>query len=137
MDSKIKNRGSPVNASDFAINLCSDMSIPLNITYQLFWFSDDITRYLKKNVFFRASNGVIFGALAGFTYERVKMEGTTRVYLLGFDSNTSKDCFNQLRITCLSEEEKLATHKQVISALHELTDEVCHRNGSSYMVWPI
>lgn len=137
MNSKIKNRSSPVKASDFSISLCSDLSYPLSITYQLFWFSDEITQFLKKNVFYRASNGVIIGAMAGFTYERVKMEGTTRVYLLGFDSYSNKDCYELLQITCFSEEEKLAIHKQVIEALHELTDVACQRNGSSYMTWPI
>jgi len=137
VNSKIKNRSSPIKASDFAISLCSDTSFPLSITYQLFWFSDEITQFLKKETFFRASNGIIVGALAGFTYDRVKMERRTTTYLLGFDSYANKDCYNQLTVSFLSEEEKFATHREILLALHELTDAACQRNGSSYLAWPI
>jgi hypothetical protein len=137
MDSKIKNRGSPVKASDFAISLCSDMSYPLSITYQLFWFSDEITQFLKKNTFFKSRNGIIVGPFAGFTYDRLKMEGTERVYLLGFESHANKNCYDKLIINFLSEEEKLATHRRILLALKELTEKACQMNGSSFMMWPI
>jgi hypothetical protein len=137
MDSKIKNKSTPVQASDFAISLCSNMSYPLSITYQLFWFSDEITQFLKKNTFFKSSSGIIVGPFAGFTYDRVKMEGTESVYLLGFDSFANKNCYDKLIITFLNEEEKLVTHRRILLALKELTEEAYQMNGSSFMVWPI
>jgi hypothetical protein len=138
LDSKIKNRGHPISATDYAISLCADLSYPLLITYQLFWFADEISRFLRKRVFYRTRNGIIIGPQKDFKYERVRMERSTTTYLFGFDSNFTKECYNTLIINCFSEEEKLATHKQVLEALHELVDSAYHNKiGSAYMMWPI
>lgn len=134
----LKNRGSPMRARDFEVSLCVDLTFPLLITYQLFWFSEKITEFLKKQKFFQSNNGIIIGALDGFTYERTKMEGTERVYLLGFGSYHCSNCYNKLNICCSSEEEKLMLNEQIISAIHELIDTVqSNKDGSSYMIWPI
>jgi len=133
-----KNRGHPLLMNDFDVTIKCDLSLPLTITYQLFWFSDAVTKYLKKSTFFKSSNGIVIGALDDLTYERTKMEGTERVYLLGFGSNKSSNCFKELRLVCLSEDEKLTTHRQIISAIHELIDNVHNnKNGSSFIEWPI
>ncbi|TFG74416.1 MAG: hypothetical protein E4H21_10860 [Thermodesulfobacteriales bacterium] len=107
------------------------------ITYQLFWFTDEITRFLELEFYFRSKSGIIMGALNDFTYERVKMEGTERVYLLGFGSNSQKECYKEITIYCSSEEEKLAIHEQVMSSLHELVEKSYGMKGSSYMSWPL
>lgn len=134
----LKNRGSPPRARDFEVSLLIDLSFPLLITYQLFWFSEKIPEFLAKHKFFQSTNGIIIGALNDFTYERAKMEGGESVYLLGFGSNIKSECYKQLKILCMSEEEKLALNEQIITAIHELVDAVqSNENGSSYMIWPI
>lgn len=124
--------------NEFEVTMMADLSFPLIITYQMFWFSDKITEYLKKHVFFKASNGIVIGALDDLTYERTKMEGRETVYLLGFGSNKSSGSFKQLKLLCLSEDEKLTIHKQIVLAIHELVDAVqANESGSSFMAWRI
>lgn len=127
-----------MRAHDFEVSLMVDLSFPLLITYQLFWFSPRIPEFLAKHKFFQSNSGIIIGALNDFTYERAKMEGAESVYLLGFGSNIKSECYKQLKILCMSEEEKLILNERIISAIHELIDAV-HSNtdGSPYMVWPI
>ncbi len=134
----LKNRGSPIRAHDFEVSLLVDLSFPLLITYQLFWFTEKITEFLSKQKFFQSSSGIIIGALNDFTYERTKMEGAERVYLLGFGSYHCSSCYNKLNIRCSSEEEKLMLNEQIISAIHELIDAVqANERGSAFMAWPI
>lgn len=133
-----KNKGHPLSMNEFEITMKCDLSFPLILSYQLFWFSEKVTEFLKKQVFFKASNGVIIGALDDFTYERTKMEGRESIYLLGFGSNTSSGSFKELQLLCLSEEEKLTIHKQITLAIHDLVDAVQgNKDGSSYMSWCI
>jgi len=133
-----RNKGHPVSMNDFEVSVMADLTFPLIITYQLFWFSDNITQFLAKERFYQASNGIIIGSLDDFTYERTEMEGAERVYLLGFGSNKSSNCYKEMKILCMSEEEKLTLHMQISSAIHELVDKAQNcKDGSSYMVWDI
>lgn len=132
-----KNKGSPLEMNDFEVTLLCDLTFPLISIYQLFWFSDKVTDFLRKNNF-TSSVGVIIAPADGFTYERVKMERSETTCLLGFGSNTKGNCFQPLRILCFSEEEKLTIHKQIIQSIHELIEKVQEREtGSFHVEWTI
>lgn len=120
----LKYREDPVAASDYAATLYIDESIPLILEMQLFWFMPELAEYLKKHVFFEASNHVkIFGCKA-FTYMPFKMDALAEQhgsgYLLGFESNQQAECYSKISVHFDTEEEKVHNKVSVIQAINEL-----------------
>lgn len=138
-----KSSKSPVSAADYAITLYIDSSYPLTLTLQLFWFGPEIGKFLERELFFEASNGIRFGSLMDFTYTPLKMEPTKRSpyvgYLLGFGSNMHKECFNKSTVRFESEEEKLRHKDLIINAVNELVQAATSitSNSSPWFIWNV
>ena len=109
-----------ISASDYAVSILIDSVSPLILEIQLMWFCQEITDYIKKELFYQTSNGIRIGynSELSFTYTPSKMEPIG--YLLGFGSNKSGHSYNKAIIHCKSEEEKFRLAKDISMAIHEL-----------------
>ncbi len=121
----------PISASDYVISMMFDASTPLILELQLFWFEDDITKFLKEETFFESSNGIRIAWNTDFTYTPFEMEAPYQGYLLGFGSNMHKECFNKISIKLKSEDEKFTLKHNLEAAIHELVQAALQRLSTS------
>ncbi len=131
---------SPITASDYAISMLCNAQTPLILEFQLFWFEDEITEFLSRcsAEMWIASNGIRVGLADDFTYTPCGME-TKEGYLTGFAGNTQSNCYNKLRMSFRTEEEKLGIRDDIIQAVHELVDAAMPSDhiGSPRLHWDL
>lgn len=127
-----------ISASDYALSMFVDLTSPLILEIQLMWFCQDITDYLKKELFLQTSNGIRIGYNSefSFTYTPSKMEPSLG-YLLGFGSNQSSRSYNKAKVHCKSEDEKFRLSEDISVAIHELIQIAIPNSqlGSSWLKW--
>lgn len=126
---KVKRKGvkskemcnnSPVSSlPDGLISLYTDMSQPLILQLQLFWFDDLISEFMRKVKVFRSRSGPIIMLSDHFKYEPSKMEGDEIIHLYGFASNHDSGAYDTIKILC-NDEEKVIIKNKISNALQEL-----------------
>jgi hypothetical protein len=118
---KLHQRLKAVDVGDYGMTLFTDLSTPLIIEFQLFWFDERITEFLSRapGEMFVCSNGIRIGLASEFKYTPAEME-TEEGYLTGFSSNTQFHCYDKMTITVDTEEEKFGVCTEVTQALSEL-----------------
>jgi len=123
----------PITASDYAVSMLCNAQTPLILEFQLFWFEDEITEFLSRcpAEMWIASNGIRIGLADDFTYTSCGMETLKEGCLTGFASNTQSNCYNKLRMSFRTEEEKLTMKDDIIKAIHELVDVAMPSNHIS------
>lgn len=136
MNKGIKN---PVSASEQAIVLFIDATLPLILEAQLFWFDEIISQFLREKKVFQTSNGIQITSLSGFKYTPLKMEPTKRSpyagYLSGFESNMHKECYTKISVPFASEDEKLRHVKLLKTAAYELVRAAASSPGTYNGPW--
>jgi len=102
------------------ISLYSDVSQPLMLHLQLFWFDDLVSEFMRKVKVFRSKSGPIIQLSDHFTYEPLVMEHKEVVYLYGFESNHDAGAYDTIKVLCSSDEEKVTIRDSISNALQEL-----------------
>ena len=121
MDVKSVDALKAINAGDYGVTMFVDVSTPLIIEFQLFWFDERITEFLSRAPaeMFVCSNGIRIGLGAEFKYTPAEME-TEEGYLTGFSSNTQFDCYDKMFVNVGNDEEKSGVCKEITQAISEL-----------------
>lgn len=140
--SKVNSRGdksikmsqkNPISSlPDGLISLYADISEPLILRIQLFWFENVIAEFMQKVKVFCSKSGPIIRISDHFTYVPIEMERRETTYLYGFDSNQSPHNYDVVKILCKSEEEKLALRDNISNALQELGIAAVQSNYPTY-----
>jgi hypothetical protein len=103
------------------ISVFTDVSDPLTLKIQLFWFDDLITEFLTRVKSYVTESGPVITLDDSFKYIPVEMEGSTTIHLLGFHSNITAAAYEPLIIKCDTEEEKLRIREEICNAFLELS----------------
>lgn len=107
---------------DAFMSVYTDITKPLILEVQLTWFENIISDFLREHQTFPTQYGVIIRRSSWFTYVPVKMEDKEIIYLDGFSSNQDAGAYDNIRILCNSDEEKVAIRERICNALQELAE---------------
>lgn len=103
------------------LSVFTDVTDPLILRVQLFWFDDLVTEFLTKVKSYVTESGPVITLDDSFKYMPVEMEGNTVIHLFGFHSNHTAAAYEPLIIKCDTEEEKLRIRELLCNAFLELS----------------